>query len=83
MKNYAITTRENATKMLLSPELLSQVKAQVRRDVIMVDSGVLTVNTAPLQSLEPVFQVVEPTEPAEPIKAMGVGGSRFKRTIRK
>ena len=76
MKEYAITTRENATKMLLSPELLSQVKAQVQRDVFMIDIdiGVLTVNTTPLQSLKPVFQVMG---------AVGVGGSRFKRTIRK
>jgi len=94
MKNYAITTRENATKMLLSPELLSRVKAQVQRDVFMIDRdiGVLTVNTTPLQSLKPVFQVVKPAEPAEPAEppepvkvmgAVGVGGSRFKRTIRK
>jgi hypothetical protein len=72
MKEYAITTRENATKILLSPELLSQVKAQVQRDVFMIDREVLTVNTVPLQSLKPVFQIV-----GEPVE---VGGSRFKRT---
>jgi hypothetical protein len=55
MKKYAITTRENATKILLNPETLAEVKKQTRHlsDVINLNDT-LTVNHAPLQTLSPV-----------------------------
>lgn len=54
MKEYAIKTRENATKMLLTPELLSNAKAQVRRDVISISGPNLIIDTTPLQSLQSI-----------------------------
>jgi nicotinic acid phosphoribosyltransferase len=75
MRDDAIAVRENATNILLTPELLSKAKQQIFRDVITMNGNNLIIDTNPLNALVPVFQLAE--------KIVVVGGGKSKRTTRK
>lgn len=51
MRDDAIATRENAIKIILTPNLLSKVKQQICRGVITMNGDNLIIDTTPLQSL--------------------------------
>jgi hypothetical protein len=74
MKKYAISTRENATNMLLTPELRAKAIAQIRRGVISISGTELIIDTTPLQSL--VSDVAQEV-------ALGGGKYKNKKTTRK
>jgi hypothetical protein len=75
MRDVVIAVRENATNILLTPELLSKVKQQICRGVITMNGNNLKIDTKPLVALVPVFQLAEPS--------VEVGGGKSKRTTRK
>lgn len=52
MKEYAISTREYATKMLFIPGAIQYTTAQIRKGVISISEKELIIDTVPLQSLK-------------------------------
>jgi hypothetical protein len=81
MKKYAITTRENATKMLFTPGALHNTIAQIRKDVISISGTTLIIDTTPLQSLKPITE----RDNIEKGEAKSFGGGKYKnkKTTRK
>jgi hypothetical protein len=80
MKEYAISTREDATKMLFSRSVLEYTTAQIRKGVISIsEEGKLIINTAPLQTLKLITEREKREASGEAQEAQEAhGGGKYK-----
>jgi len=83
MKEYAISTRENATNMLFIPGAIQYTTAQIRKGVISISEKELIIDTVPLKSLKLITERDNIEEEKGEEKSFGGGKYKNKKTTRK